>query len=181
MLILFLLLVLVPLAEIAAFIIIGEAIGLWLTLLTVIVTALAGGALLRQQGLVTAQKARQELAQNRMPMQSLFDGLCLFAAGLLLLTPGFITDFVGFILFIPTVRTLIASALVRHLQQRADFRVTVDGDWQAAPDRPAQSTVDPQPSDPSQSQKQPEPPIADDPNLPPVSSSRWGRHKNEDG
>ena len=179
MLIILLLLVCVPLAEIAAFIVIGDAIGLWATLLTVIATAVIGSLLLRQQGLMTAQKARVELAQNRMPMRSLFDGLCLFAAGLLLLTPGFITDLVGFILFIPSVRGLLADRLVRHLERRADINVTLSGEWTRATDGggpdtrqdgPVNSGIGPQVPAACDDQDR-----VDDPHVPPVDASRWGR------
>ena len=164
MLILFVLLVVVPLAEIAGFILIGELIGLWPTLLTVVATALIGGALLRQQGIQTLNRARAELAQHRMPMQSLFDGLYLFASGLLLLTPGFFTDLVGFVLLIPAVRLLIAERMVRHLESQPGVNVTIRGTWQEEPEQPRSP-------DPRSEQD----PSAVDPSLPPVSTSRWGR------
>lgn len=183
MLIILLLLVLVPLAEIAAFIVIGEAIGLWLTLLTVVATALAGSVLLRQQGLMTAQRARMELAQNRMPMRSLFDGLCLFAAGLLLLTPGFITDLVGFVLFIPSVRRLLADRLVQHLERRGNVNITLSGEWTAA----SNSNDDSLSSGTSSSSEERRdggsptsgPHLPPDPDMPPPSSSRWGHRDND--
>ena len=179
MLIILLVLVCVPLAEIAAFIVIGDAIGLWPTLLTVIATAVVGSILLRQQGLMTAQKARAELAHNRMPMRSLFDGLCLFAAGLLLLTPGFITDLIGFVLFIPSIRGLLADRLVRHLEQRADVNVTLSGQWTRAPEADGRDARPDGPvdrgTDPAEPTVSGDRDSVDDPHLPPVDSSRWGR------
>ncbi|NBC34195.1 MAG: FxsA family protein [Alphaproteobacteria bacterium] len=193
MLILFVLLIVMPLAEIAAFIQIGSLIGLWPTLLAVVATAVIGGFLLRQQGLRTLHKARAELAQNRMPMRSLFDGLCLFAAGLVLLTPGFITDAIGFLLLLPPVRKMIADRLLHHLEKRADLSVTISGEWQGGPgepdgspprrrpDREPEPEPDPEPSPEERAARADEDQkVAPDPNLPPVDRSRWGR-KGETG
>ena len=88
---LFILLLAVPIVEIALFIKIGGLIGLWPTIGIVIATALAGAALLRSQGLATLRSARASLAENRFPLDQVFDGLCLAVAGALLLTPGFFT------------------------------------------------------------------------------------------
>lgn len=188
MLILFVLLIVMPLAEIAAFIQIGDLIGLWPTLLAVVATAIIGGFLLRQQGLRTLQKARAELAQNRMPMRSLFDGMCLFAAGLVLLTPGFITDTIGFLLLLPLVRKAIAERLLHHLEKRADLSITISGDWQPGagepdgppagrrPKREAEPEPEPEPSPEERAARAEEDQrLAPEPNLPPVTNSRWGR------
>ena len=92
---LFILLLVVPIVEIALFIKVGGLIGVWPTIGIVIATALAGAALLRRQGLATLRSARASLADNRFPIDEVFDGLCLAVAGALLLTPGFFTDAVG--------------------------------------------------------------------------------------
>ncbi len=104
-LVLFLAFIFVPLIEIGVFIEIGGWIGLWPTLAIIVATAIIGAAFLRQQGLATLLRAQQEMGAGRMPMRELFDGVCLLAAGALLLTPGFVTDAVGFALLIPFVRT----------------------------------------------------------------------------
>ncbi len=98
----------VPIAEIAVFIEVGDKIGLGPTLFIVVVTAIAGTALLRKQGFSVIVRAQASLQKNRFPMHELFDGLCLLFAGALLLTPGFVTDTVGFLLFVPPFRSLIA-------------------------------------------------------------------------
>jgi UPF0716 protein FxsA len=82
----------VPLIEIALFIQVGDFIGLWPTIAIVIATAMAGTALIRQQGLNTLKRAQQEMAAQRLPMRELFNGVCLLFAGAMLLTPGFLTD-----------------------------------------------------------------------------------------
>jgi len=113
--IILLLMIIVPIMEIAVFIQAGEILGLWPTLLTVILTAAMGTALLRHQGLATLRKVQDSMNAGRPPVAELFDGLCLFVAGLLLLTPGFVTDGVGFLLFVPPLRTFILGGLVRRL------------------------------------------------------------------
>ena len=180
MLILFVLLVVVPLAEIAGFIVIGEAIGLWPTLFTVVATALIGGVLLRQQGLQTLNRARAELSHQRMPMRSLFEGLCLFASGLLLLTPGFFTDLVGFILLVPGVRLLLADRLLQHLERQANVNVTIRGSWQAEPDdddMPGSGSDrgSGRGSGQGSEARADRDPAEVDPTLPSVTSSQWGK------
>ncbi len=105
----------VPIVEIAVFIEVGARLGLWPTLATIILTAMAGTALLRQQGLATLQRVRESLDANRFPMAEVFDGLCLLVAGALLLTPGFVTDAAGLLLFVPAVRVALRQAFGRYL------------------------------------------------------------------
>ena len=105
----------VPIVEIAVFIEVGGRLGLWPTLATIILTAMAGTALLRQQGLATLQRVRESLEANRFPMAEVFDGLCLLVAGALLLTPGFVTDAAGLLLFVPAVRVALRQAFGRYL------------------------------------------------------------------
>lgn len=108
-------LILVPVAEIAVFVEVGGRIGVWPTVGTIILTALVGTALLRQQGLSTLLKVQESLEQNRFPVAELFDGLCLLVAGALLLTPGFVTDAVGLLLFVPVFRSILSGLLWRRL------------------------------------------------------------------
>ena len=105
-LLILLLFIAVPVIEIALFIQVGGVIGLWSTIGVVILTAMLGTALLRHQGLDTLRRVQESLAENRMPVVEMFDGLCLVMAGALLLTPGFMTDAFGFLLFVPPFRAL---------------------------------------------------------------------------
>ena len=107
-------LLIVPIVEIAVFIEVGGAIGLWPTLAVVVATAIAGGTLLRLQGLATLARAREALARNEMPLKEVIDGVFLLVAGILLLTPGFVTDGVGFVLFVPGVRAGLRSLLAQR-------------------------------------------------------------------
>jgi UPF0716 protein FxsA len=111
----FLALVLVPLVEIGVFIELGDWLGLWPTLGFVVLTAIIGAALLRHQGLKTLARAQASLRDNRLPLREIFDAFCLFAAGLLLLTPGFVTDALGGLLLIPIVRTWLRLILARRV------------------------------------------------------------------
>lgn len=116
--ILLLLFIGVPIAEIAVFIQVGDVIGLWPTLATVVLTALLGSALLRHQGLSTLARAQAEMQHDRFPAGALLDGACLIFAGALLLTPGFLTDAVGFALFIPGLRQSIGKFVLSHVKIR---------------------------------------------------------------
>ncbi|MDH3738292.1 MAG: FxsA family protein [Alphaproteobacteria bacterium] len=117
----------VPLIEIALFIQVGGFIGLWPTIGIVIATALAGTALIRRQGLNTLQRAQAEMDAQRLPVRELFDGICLIFAGAMLLTPGFLTDTVGFILLIPPLRALLGRYVWRALQNAKGVRFEMPG------------------------------------------------------
>ena len=110
--------ILTPIIEIAGFITVGGWIGLWPTLLLVLVTAVAGTILVRAQSMSTIAKINQQLSVGEIPGRALFDGLCLFAAALLLLTPGFFTDIIGISLLLPPVRSLLAPRLLKWAQGR---------------------------------------------------------------
>lgn len=101
------LLLAIPIAEIGAFIVIGGQIGVLPTLLMILVTAIIGTFLLRYQGLGLINTIRNETAAGRVPGKAVGEGAMILVAGILLLTPGFITDFLGFLLFVPTVRSAI--------------------------------------------------------------------------
>lgn len=121
---LLLLFILVPMAEIALFIQVGDRIGLGWTLAIVILTAFIGTALVRNQGLAVWQRANQAMAENRMPLEEVFTGLCLLVAGVLLLTPGFLTDTIGFLLLIPPVRSFLGRGMWDLLKARGSVRYT---------------------------------------------------------
>ena len=105
---------LVPLVEIALFIQIGGLIGLWPTLGIVVLTAVLGTWLVRQQGAYAIRNLRGTIGELRDPTEPLAHGAMILVAGALLLTPGFFTDALGFALLIPGFR---ASAF-RWLRKR---------------------------------------------------------------
>lgn len=132
-LILFLLLLGVPLLEIAVFIAVGERIGLWPTLGLVVVTAVAGAALLRHQGLTVLDEARAALDREEFPIAQVFDGVCLLVAGALLLTPGFVTDTLGLLLFVKPLRAWARLAAWRYLSRHGEVHVWGEGEGPGGP------------------------------------------------
>ncbi len=106
----------IPVVEIALFIQIGGWIGLWPTLLLIVVTAVVGSTVIRAQGFGVLSRLQRRLDRGEAPLRELFDGVCLLIAGLLLLTPGFFTDAVGAVLLIPAARALAFEHLGRHLR-----------------------------------------------------------------
>ncbi|MFC1480262.1 FxsA family protein [Candidatus Omnitrophota bacterium] len=103
---LILLFVLVPFVELALLIKIGQCIGVGYTLGIVIVTGVVGAYLAKLQGLLTLRSIQDEINQGRMPADGLFDGVLILCSGILLITPGIITDLVGFMGLIPFTRNL---------------------------------------------------------------------------
>ena len=103
----FIIFLIIPLIEIALFVTIGEEIGLVTTLLLSVLTAIIGASLLRQQGLKVLFSAQKQLSTGDLPLQEIFDGFCLAIAGTTLITPGFFTDFIGFMLLLPPIRHVL--------------------------------------------------------------------------
>ena len=112
--ILFLLFLVVPIVEIAMLIQISEVIGGWETIAIVILTAYFGAKLVKQQGLQAVQSIQEKLAQGQIPSKELFTGICVLISGVLLVTPGIMTDIIGFLLLTPVFRDQLAA----HLKER---------------------------------------------------------------
>jgi len=104
-----------PLAEIAGFVLVGRALGLWVTLGLVVGTAILGAFLLRSQGMQILRQISAESREGRMPGRTLVDGAMIVVAGILLLLPGFLTDIIGLALFIPFVRSFLWSLIGRRI------------------------------------------------------------------
>ncbi len=118
-LLIFMAFVAIPIIEIALFITLGQSIGLMPTLVLVVLTAFLGTALLRIQGMAAVSRARAHLQAHEMPVEEVFVGVFLLVAGALLLTPGFLTDALGFLLFVPAVRRRLGRAVFNHLLKQA--------------------------------------------------------------
>lgn len=108
-------LLIVPIVEITAFILIGGQIGIFATLGMILVTAIIGTFFLRQQGFQILNTIRSETSAGRIPGRTLGDGAMVLVAGILLLTPGFVTDAIGFLLFVPFVRGYIWKFLAARI------------------------------------------------------------------
>ena len=111
----FLLFALLPILEITVLITVGEQIGGWNTVAIVVATAFIGAYLVRQQGLSTLLTAQQKMQSGVIPGQEMAEGLLLVISGVLLVTPGFITDVFGLLLCLPLSRPVIAKALLKQL------------------------------------------------------------------
>ncbi|MEQ8288428.1 MAG: FxsA family protein [Gammaproteobacteria bacterium] len=139
--ILFLLFLIVPLVEIAILIQIGQVIGAWPTILLVIVTAAIGAGLFRQQGLSTLSRVQTQLDDGNLPATELIEGVILLVAGAMLLTPGFFTDVLGFLILVPTIRARLATNLLSHfIATRVSVRETengtiIEGEYREVDDR----------------------------------------------
>ena len=127
-LILFVAFLVIPVLEIAVFIQIGDAIGLLPTLAGCVVTALIGALLVRIQGFGVLQSAQKALARRELPVDQLAHAVMIFAAGILLMTPGYITDSIGFLLLAPPIRAAIARASKLMIKNKAEF-------WVSQPDK----------------------------------------------
>lgn len=136
-LLLLLLFIAVPLAEIAILVKVGQQIGLLWTILIVVLTAVIGTSLLRTQGFGVMARASEALASGKMPVEPVIEGLFLLVAGAFLLTPGLITDTVGFLLLVPFIRMAVAKwALNRLLKSGAVHVSGFGGRRDAGTERP---------------------------------------------
>ena len=110
--------ILIPILELAVLLKLHEAAGLGNTLAIVIITGFVGAFLARAQGIMVLAQIRRDLAEGRMPAPRLMDGVMILIAGVLLITPGLITDTAGFLLLIPVVRSTIRAWLRRKLEEK---------------------------------------------------------------
>lgn len=124
---LFLIFVGVPLLEIALFIQVGGLIGLGWTLATVVLTALLGTWLVRTQGLMAINDLRNSFSDIRDPTEPLVHGAMILIAGAMLLTPGFFTDAVGFLLLFPPFRRAAYSYLRSRIRMQSFAKPSGEG------------------------------------------------------
>ena len=113
---LFILFTFVPIIELAILIEIGSRVGTFHTIMLIITTGIVGALLAQSQGLAVIRKIQEELTFGRPPAGELVDGLFVLVGGLLLVTPGIITDIVGFALLLPITRNIIKQWLIRKIQ-----------------------------------------------------------------
>jgi len=126
----------VPIIEIYLLIQVGQVIGAGWTILLVVLTAVIGVWLLRIQGLSTLTRAQRRLQENELPAREILEGMALVVAGAFLLTPGFFTDTIGFLLLFPPTRvwlvSLAASRMIlttsMHRHQHQHQQTRQDGD-----------------------------------------------------
>ncbi len=124
--VLFIAFVLVPIAEIALLIAFGNAFGFWPTVALVVATAFLGSWLVSLQGRATLSQVRTQASSGRLPGAALAHGAMIVIAGAFLLTPGLMTDAVGFLLLIPAVRETIRKWLLNRYADRWVIGDTID-------------------------------------------------------
>ncbi len=119
---LFLIFTVTPVLELALLIQIGQLLGTIPTIVAVLTTGAAGAALARNQGLTALRRLQRSVAEANFPGDEIFDGFLILVGGLLLLTPGFLTDLVGFAALLPGTRGLLKIIIKREVRLRFDSR-----------------------------------------------------------
>ena len=113
--------ILVPLLELAVLIKVGGYIGAWQTIAIVLLAGAFGAWLVKHEGLRALRAIQAELASGRLPTDSMIDALLVLVAGVLLITPGLITDACGFLLILPPVRALVRRIVKARFRARFTF------------------------------------------------------------
>ncbi|PXW88142.1 UPF0716 protein FxsA [Streptohalobacillus salinus] len=113
----FLALLIMPALELGIIIWAGQLIGGWSVVGLIILTGLIGATLAKQQGTETLQRANLSMQQGQIPSEAIFDGICILIGGIVLLTPGFITDLIGFLLLIPFTRRPLKNSIKAIFQR----------------------------------------------------------------
>lgn len=117
---LILLFLLTPAIELGLLIQVDRLIGFWPTIGLIVATGVAGSYLARREGISAWQRFNRRLAQGGLPGKELIDGVIILVAGALLITPGVLTDFIGFIGLIPFTRAPIRNLLLRRLKRKME-------------------------------------------------------------
>ena len=110
--------ILIPIIEISLFIEIGSIIGSFYTIMLIFITAIVGVFFVRQQGISTFQKFTFQLQNLETPVQTMFEGLVILISGILLITPGFFTDALGFLGLIPFSRIIFIKLVASYILSR---------------------------------------------------------------
>lgn len=122
--VLFVLFIIIPIIEISVLMQVGELLGLWPTIGIVILSAWIGAKYVRQQGLATLRSVQAKMEQGEMPSSEIVTGLMLLVAGVLLVTPGFVTDIFGLSLLVPSIRQIIATSVQKHIKIKPHVAAT---------------------------------------------------------
>ena len=128
--------ILIPVAELYLFMTLGDMLGIGTTLAIIVLTAFLGAALTKSQGARAMERFRQASAEGRLPHKEVLDGLLILLAGAVLLTPGFLTDTVGFLLLIPPARAVIRGWLAKYLKGKIHVMTPPTGRQDRPPSPP---------------------------------------------
>lgn len=165
------LILLLPILEIAAFIQVGDWIGVWPTIALILLSGLLGTALVRWQGLTVLKRAQEAAERGEIPVGAVFEGFCIVVAGVLLIIPGFLTDIVGLLLFLRPLRNAIGRWLFERLRGSGSLHVWTAGQGTAGRGadprhRPAPDVIDGEYRDVTPEESGPD-------QGPRLSDSRW--------
>lgn len=129
-------LIFLPLMEIGVFIIVGDEIGVGATLLLTALSAVGGWLVVQYQGMQALRNLREVLQRGQLPLDAMFDGICIAAAGALLIFPGFVSDALGFGLLLPPLRALLRRTIHRHsdISVETSDSTTLEGEYQRLDD-----------------------------------------------
>ena len=139
---LFVLFIAVPIIEIALFIQIGGFLGFWVTMLIVILTAIIGTRLVKSQGLNAIKDVQSSFINGGNTANSLINGALILVAGVLLLTPGFFTDFIGLTFLIPSTRSWWIKFGKKYFKTRVHFNAGSYQESQAESTSTQQDIID---------------------------------------
>lgn len=128
----FILLLCLPVIEIVLLISVGGAIGLPLTISVVLLTAVAGTFLLRQQGLSLLFSAQSQVARGQVPAETMAEGVAVAVGGALLLTPGFVTDALGFVCLFPFTRHMMVLLVKKSLLSKGNVFVASSASYHSS-------------------------------------------------
>lgn len=134
---LFCLFIILPIAELMAFAVLGSALGIIPAILIILITGMIGAGLARQGGFECWRRINQALRQGRDPSREMIHGLLIFIAGIALIIPGFITDVIGLLLLVPQIRNILAG----HLAKRWHVHAVSPEETPRQDERPAEPGV----------------------------------------
>ena len=121
-----LLIIVLPAIEIAVLLLSGHLIGIWFTLLLILLTGALGLLLAKRQGIENWRKVREQIQNGYMPGNEIIDGICILIAGIFLVLPGLISDLIGIILLFPFTRNILKPFVIRLIMNRINRgKVTV--------------------------------------------------------
>lgn len=143
MLRLFFLLTLIPFIELYLLFKFTERFDFGTTVLMIVGTGMLGAYLSKRQGAHAMMEIRRQMSQGQMPTEALFDGMMIFVAGILLVTPGVLTDFLGLLLLVPPIRRLVRIILVAEFKRRTVMHVhtTFSSSFQQPPQPHPESDI----------------------------------------
>lgn len=120
-----LLFIIIPALEITVLIGSSQLIGLWPTFLVIICTGVLGAYLAKRQGLIVLKEIQQRMSYGELPGDALLEGICILIGGVLLLIPGYVTDFIGLMLLLPITRKPCKYMIYKWLERRMTRKGTI--------------------------------------------------------